>query len=191
MKYGAVASGLYNDDAYLNKNKASYYYNGNQITNHAVTIVGWDDMYSRYNFNNVPQGNGAWICKNSWGPNWGNNGYFYVSYYDTKLAEVGKLHSAYTFILNNTIDLDKNYQYDVIGLTDFLATGKNTVWYKNVFKATDNELLAAFSSYINDESDYQVQVYVNNELKFSQNGVSPEGYYTYKLDKNISTNETN
>ena len=185
MKYGAVASGLYNDDAYLNKNKASYYYNGNQITNHAVTIVGWDDTYSRYNFNNVPQGNGAWICKNSWGPNWGNNGYFYVSYYDTKLAEIGKLHSAYTFIFNNTIDLDKNYQYDVIGLTDFLATGKNTVWYKNVFKATDNELLAAFSSYINDESDYQVQVYVNNELKFSQNGVSPEGYYTYKLDKFI------
>ena len=185
MKYGAVASGLYNDESCLNKDKASYYYNGNQITNHAVTIVGWDDTYSRYNFNNLPAGNGAWICKNSWGPNWGNNGYFYVSYYDTKLAEVGKLHSAYTFILNNTIDLDKNYQYDVIGMTDFLATGKNTVWYKNVFTATDNELLAAFSSYINDESDYQVQVYVNNELKFSQNGVSPEGYYTYKLDKFI------
>ena len=185
LKYGAVASGLYDNDYYLNKDKASYYYNGNKATNHAVVIVGWDDSYSRYNFNNVPQGNGAWICKNSWGENWGKDGYFYVSYYDTRLIEVGKLHAAYTFILNNTVDLDKNYQYDVIGLTEFLITGKNTVWYKNVFNATDQELLAAFSTYFDTESSYETQIYVNGELKFSQTGYSPEGYYTFKLNKFI------
>ncbi len=185
LKYGAVASGLYNNDNYLNKNKNSYYYNGNQATNHAVVIVGWDDFYSKYNFNNVPQGNGAWICKNSWGENWGNNGYFYVSYYDTRLIEVGKLHAAYTFILNNTVDLDKNYQYDVIGMTEFLITGKNTVWYKNVFNATDQELLAAFSTYFDTDTNYEAYIYVNNELKFSQKAYSPEGYYTFKLNKFI------
>ena len=185
LKYGAVASGLYNNDYYLNKNKNSYYYNGNQATNHAVVIVGWDDSYSKYNFNNVPQGNGAWICKNSWGENWGNNGYFYVSYYDTRLVQVGKLHSAYTFILNNTVDLDKNYQYDVIGMTEFLITGQKTVWYKNVFNATDSELLAAFSTYFDKDTNYEAYIYVNDELKFSQNAYSPEGYYTFKLNKFI------
>lgn len=185
LKYGAVATGLYDDESYLRKNTASYYYNGDGKVNHAVTIVGWDDTYSKYNFNILPAGNGAWICKNSWGPSWGNGGYFYVSYYDTKLAEVGKLHSAYTFILNNTIDLDKNYQYDVIGLTNFFVTGKNVIWYKNIFNATDDELLAAFSTYFNEDSDYQIQIYVNNDLKSTQTGFTTEGYFTFKLNKYI------
>ena len=185
MKYGAVATGLHNDDNYLKKSTDSYYYNGRGDVNHAVTIVGWDDTYSRYNFNVQPEGNGAWICKNSWGPYWGNNGYFYVSYYDTKLAEVGKSHTAYTFILNNTIDLDKNYQYDVIGLTDFFESGRSTVWYKSVFNATDDELLAAFSTYFNHGSDYEIKVYVNNELKSTQIGFTHEGYFTFKLNKYI------
>ena len=185
MKFGAVATGIYNNDDYLNEKTNAFYYNGAESTNHAVVIVGWDDSYSKYNFLNTPSGNGAWICKNSWGTSWGNNGYFYVSYYDTKLAEVGKLHASYTFILNNTIDLDKNYQYDVIGMTDFFVAGKNSVWYKNVFTATDNELLAAFSSYINTYSNYEIQITVNNEVKFSQSGSIPEGYYTYKLNKYI------
>ena len=40
--------------------------------NHAIVIVGWDDeMYD---------GQGGWICKNSWGPGWGDDGYFYIPY---------------------------------------------------------------------------------------------------------------
>ena len=34
----------------------------NQVTNHAITIVGWDKK--------------AWIIKNSWGKKWGDGGYF-------------------------------------------------------------------------------------------------------------------
>ena len=36
---------------------------------HAVTIIGWDDNYSKDNFNTnqQPTTNGAWIIKNSWG----------------------------------------------------------------------------------------------------------------------------
>ena len=35
--------------------------------NHAVTIIGWDDDYSKDNFFNKPNNNGAWIAKNSYG----------------------------------------------------------------------------------------------------------------------------
>ena len=185
MRYGGVVSGIHNDDNYYNEKTYGFYYNGKLERNHAVVIVGWDDNYSRYNFKNTPQGNGAWICKNSWGEEFGKDGYFYVSYYDTVLAEVGNTLASYTFILNNTVDLDKNYQYDIIGMTSFFNSGQKTVWYKNVFNSTDDELLAAFSTYFYDDADFEAQIYVNNELKYSQHGTSTAGYYTFKLDKFI------
>lgn len=51
---------------------------------HAVTIVGWDDNYSKDNFKEgmKPKNNGAYIILNSWGTAYGNSGYYYVSYED-------------------------------------------------------------------------------------------------------------
>ncbi len=39
--------------------------------NHAVTLVGWDDTKGR---------DGCWILKNSWGTDWGDDGYMYIEY---------------------------------------------------------------------------------------------------------------
>lgn len=55
--------------------------------NHAITIVGWDDTYSKDNFTNwnnghTPEHDGAYIALNSWGPYANDNGYFYISYED-------------------------------------------------------------------------------------------------------------
>ncbi len=51
---------------------------------HAVVIIGWDDNYSKNNFNsnNTPNSDGAWLILNSWGADWGNNGTAWVSYED-------------------------------------------------------------------------------------------------------------
>jgi hypothetical protein len=40
--------------------------------NHGVLLVGWDD--------NMCSGEGAWIMKNSWGPDWGEAGFMYIKY---------------------------------------------------------------------------------------------------------------
>jgi C1A family cysteine protease len=40
--------------------------------NHGVLLVGWDDS--------MCGGDGAWIIKNSWGPDWGDNGFMYIKY---------------------------------------------------------------------------------------------------------------
>ncbi len=180
MKYGAVGTGIYYDSSYQYGN--SYYFYGNTYANHAVTIVGWDDNYSRNNFYSTPQGNGAWIVKNSWGPEWGKNGYFYVSYYDTVFAKVGDSEASYTFILNDTVKFDKNYQYDIAGRTDYLINTSSKVWYKNVFTATDNEFLAAASTYFEKATNWNLSIYVNNILKATKIGFSNPGYYTINLD---------
>jgi C1A family cysteine protease len=51
---------------------------GVQRINHAVIILGWDDS--------MCDGQGAWICKNSWGEDWGENGFFYIRYGDIQIG---------------------------------------------------------------------------------------------------------
>lgn len=183
MKYGAVGTSIYFDNYYLN-NKTSYYTWALYPSNHAVTIVGWDDNYSRDNFyfGSYAAGDGAWIVKNSWGPNWGDEGYFYVSYYDESFAKPGVEGIAYTFILNDTERYDKNYQYDIAGKTDYLHDDRTGVWYKNKFTATDNEILKGVSTYFEKLTNWTVSVYVNNVLKTTKSGISQAGYYTIQLD---------
>jgi C1A family cysteine protease len=55
----------------------SFYDNQNTTTNHATLIIGWDDDYSRDNFGIAkPTKNGAWLCRNTRGENWGDTDTF-------------------------------------------------------------------------------------------------------------------
>ena len=80
---------------------------------HAVSLVGWDD-----NFNNMDSlgqyAKGAWIFKNSWGTDWGDNGFGYLSY-DTPFEsdEYANCY-AYTFVFN------KNDYYVSVNQADYL-----------------------------------------------------------------------
>ncbi|MBR3139419.1 MAG: Ig-like domain-containing protein, partial [Methanobrevibacter sp.] len=186
MEYGGVAASMYYSSSYA-KGK-NYYYNGNLGANHLVVIVGWDDNYSKSNFKTTPQGDGAWIIKNSWGTRTGENGYFYVSYYDSKLAKVSD-YEPFVFVLNDTIKYDKNYQYDIPGITDYFLNQSNVVWYKNKFTANDNEYLAAVSTYFNKNTAWDLSVYVNNKLKLTQSGSATPSYKTIDLNQLIKLNE--
>ncbi len=181
MSYGAVHSPIYYSAGY-NRVNNNYYYNGNLASNHAVAIVGWDDDRE---VSGAP-GKGAWIVKNSWGPTWryGDEGYFYVSYYDANLAKSG----VWTFILNNTIKYDKNYQYDISGKTDnyYSNESDNTVWYKNRYTAGEDEYLVAVSTYFEKETDWDLYVYVNGQLSHTQSGSATASYRTIDLNEIIT-----
>lgn len=91
MKYGAVTTNTYslgkeyydNQEDLLNA-KAYYCDNPKKIVDHAITIIGWDDNYSRENFNleHRPINDGAYIVLNSWGEKFSKDGVYYVSYDD-------------------------------------------------------------------------------------------------------------
>lgn len=185
MKYGGVSTSMYMEQSKYLKDKKYYYYDGNNGQNHVGVIVGWDDDLE---IPNAP-GKGAWIVKNSWGTSWGEDGFYYVSYYDTKFAEVGKYES-YVFVLNDTLKFDKNYQYDTPGKTDIFLNASDVAWYKNRFNATDNEYLAAVSTYFNEGTEWNLSVYVNNKLKLTQSGFeTSRSYKTIDLNQLIKLNK--
>lgn len=93
-RYGAAVGNFHSITSYLNTATSSYYFYTEkdltigELRGHSVAIVGWDDDYSRENFNENcrPDHNGAWLCKNSWGSGWCNmGGYFWISYEDKYL----------------------------------------------------------------------------------------------------------
>lgn len=90
--YGAVSASFAANDKFFNEDEtAAYAYekfsNSAYIEGHAITIVGWDDNYSKTNFKTdcQPANDGAWLCKNSWGDYNSLNGYFWISYEDPYL----------------------------------------------------------------------------------------------------------
>lgn len=171
-QYGAVGVGIGYYIQFHNYNTAAYYNDSWAGTNHAVTIVGWDDQYSKENFSTVPKYDGAWIVKNSWSRDWGDDGYFYLSYEDYSMENP----IAFEVMPVNTYQ--NNYQYD--GTSSTYASGVyNGGKIANIFKANASsqgydELLRAvqFAPY-DTNINYSVQIYRNlTDLKNPESGVA-------------------
>ena len=195
IKYGGINvfyRAEQNND-WINEQTAAQYNNHNSTTNHAVTLVGWDDNYSRLNFNpaNLPPGDGAWIIKSSWGTQAGDNGYYYISYYDISF---GTNVASTAYCLENNVSYNKNYQYDFSGYSHFInskyGTGVNVTYY-NIYHSIEDDLIAAVGTYfLSEDVNYKVEIYVNGKLKHVQEGVSPfAGFHTIKLDKYVYIEE--
>ena len=182
IKYGAVGISYYAEQSTPEYNPATgaQYGNVNKGVNHGVTLIGWDDNYSASNFLITPPGDGAWIFKNSWGGDQGNDGYYYASYYDVNFAT--HIESV-AFVLENAVEYNMNYQMDIGGVVTF----KQADEYANEYLAFADDLIAGIGTYFNASGvDYIVEVYVNEVLKLNQSGTSPfYGFHTIKLDSYI------
>lgn len=190
-QYGAVYSTLRYEASSYTPRTAAYYYSGSGGFNHAVDIVGWDDGYAASNFDNPPPGSGAFIARNSWGSTWGDAGYFYISYYDTR---IGRDNAMFTAQPKNTYT--RIYQYDPLGWVANFGFGTDTAYYANVFTSAGSEQLKAVGFYTSaTNTEYEVKIFLNPDNgPVSSTGSSSEqkgtislpGYHTIRLDNPVN-----
>lgn len=163
-----------------------------KYANHSVTIAGWDDNYTASNFDGHT---GAWLCRNSWDLNFGNDGYFWISYDDTSLCEFG------VFNISSTEDYDVNYQHDSFIPTQTMSAYderdiNKPSYMANVFTAEDDSQLEAVSTYINHPgTEYEITIYTNlKDPSVPSSGTASSttcgssdltGYITIELDEDV------
>ena len=165
---------------------------------HAVSIVGWDDDYNNYDsLGNYAKG--AWIFKNSWGDDWGDNGFGYLSYEQELSGQIDPSMHTYTFVFSDDDDAYQDiYQYDFAGVTNYIYCDEGPVYYKNKFTAKDKEFLCAFSTYFESETDFTFSVRINGkDIDMTDEGelietsichASP-GYHTIPLGYSLALNK--
>ncbi|WP_099469967.1 lectin like domain-containing protein [Konateibacter massiliensis] len=149
-KYGGVQSSLYlslasptSSSVYYNRDDYAYCYKGEAKPNHDVVIIGWDDNYPKENFNMDLEEDGAFICQNSWGESFGDNGVFYISYYDVNIG----IHNVVYSLVEDTDNYDNIYQSDLCGWVGQLGYGRESVYFANVYTAGGKESIDAAGFY--------------------------------------------
>lgn len=144
-EYGAVGCSIYFDDYYYNSSTKMYYYYGPNSSNHAVTLVGWDDSRS------------AFIAQNSWGTDWGNNGFFYISYSDSLVKDT----IFATDYEADDLPFDGIRSYNNFGQTSYVYSDEGeTFSYSTTYETGDARTLEGVGTYIL-EANTKVEVYLN------------------------------
>lgn len=129
------------------------------IRDHAITIVGWDDNYSKDNFKNgtKPSTDGAYIVLNSYGDKNFDNGYIYISYEDFFIES-----ELYGISSTSEVDYTKIYQYDDFGGILKLGTQGSEIGYIGATYTRDSSKKEILNSVGVTVSDYtNVEIFVN------------------------------
>lgn len=157
--------GVYDSTAFYEQTGetvATFYCPTDIAADHAVNIVGWDDDFPATNFKTTPEGDGAWLVRNSWSDETGNDikSYFWISYYDKGIDD-----DVWIMDFEPADNYDFNYQYDGCSSVSRGFKTQITTKYANVFevKGAANEQLRAVAIALNEDRNvpYTIKVYTN------------------------------
>ena len=113
----------------------------------------------------TPKIDGAWIVQNSWGDEWGNEGFFYVSY---DSLDISYLNEIGVFTLQDPHTYKYNFQYDGSAQVVYPEEGAEYMPGKetkeaNVFINTTGRPITVdavgFAEFEEDPADYTISVY--------------------------------
>lgn len=192
--HGAVQSSIYTSlrseksrSSYYNKKEAAYCYTGSTQQNHEIIIIGWDDTFPKEHFNVKVDGDGAFICQNSWGTEFGKDGIFYVSYYDT---HIGAQSVVYTGVESKD-NYDNLYQTDLCGWAGQLGYNSDTAYFANAFTADSEETIEAAGFYATDKDtsyeiyfvpDFENHQSLENRTMVASGKLKEAGFYTISFE---------
>lgn len=209
IDYGAVSVGYYHVASCYDGERGSFHvpgsgaveYSDSEDGGHGVTLIGWDDDYPATNFVRRPPGDGAYLCKNSWGERSGTNGCIWISYYcEGMFSQEGAAYPAPEPVDN----YGRVYQYDPCGQTQTWnvyedeedeARGGKENWCANVFTASQTGVVEAVGFYVvSPGTEYTLRVYVgcadtpvSGTLACEQGGcVDQAGYVTVRLERSAA-----
>ena len=157
MNYGSLYASIYSG---IVENEEKIYVLNSKFANipdHAVSIIGWDDNFSKDNFpvNIRPNTDGAYLAVNSWGSAWGDKGCFWISYEDNWVESA----------LKGVISVDtcqENIKIENVNITD--KSNNEKISYK-IEKGINAQIL--INAHINE--------IINYEEMFNINVISPIG----------------
>lgn len=176
-----------------NINEGKSYYSSYKATsqNYAVSLIGWDDNYSKENFfGKKPENNGAWLAYDSCAKYYGGDGYLYISYEDKGIIE------ALSFEMCSRNDYGEILSYDRILYGDTIKlTESNYTSVANLYSTEEDEELKAVGLYTIDPGQtVEINVYTNVIDELPESGilasnivVTPEysGYHAIDLTETV------
>ena len=162
----------YTDVKYYNPETKAYYFDGKDSdrtskykiveadgvkygANHAITIVGWDDDFSKDNFTTKPEIDGAWIVRDAQSEAFGDKGYFYVSF---QSVSMGENPYVFTEVIEPQYSI---YQHDELAFTGYreginFATDEKDVLF-NRYKAVSDSKIDKIGFYTTKKNaEYEV-----------------------------------
>lgn len=197
FKYGGVESCIYTamqnaeeSSEDYNSKKYAYCYRGEKKPNHDIVIIGWDDNFPKERFQTELEQDGAFICQNSWGKQFGEDGVFYVSYYDTNIG----IHSLVYTGIEEVDNYDRLYQSDLCGWVGQIGFNKESLYGANVFTAQSQEEVAAAGFYTTGK-DTSYRIYMvpqftgkdslTNKTLAAEGKFTHAGYHTVRFEKPV------
>ena len=197
MQNGGVTSSLYiqisdsgGATGYYNPNTFGYRYGGYMGPNHDIVIIGWDDNYPASSFYGGAAGDGAYICQNSWGSDFGEDGVFYVSYYDVNIEKQSVSYS----LAEGSDNYDIIHQSDRYGWLGQAGYNRSSCFGAAIYQAKADEKLRAAGFYATGEgTSYEIYVVpeftdtssLAGRISVASGTLRDAGYYTIPFDKDV------
>jgi len=185
MQKGVMATCMCYDGSFMSGNNHYQPTTSTLEPNHSVSIVGWDNAH----ITQAPEP-GAWLVKNSWGTGWGNNGYFWISFYDKQSCQNPEM-GAVSFQNVVLSPYDTAYYHDYHGWRDTLKYVDEAF---NAYIAKNHEAIVAVNFFTAEQNvEYTVKIYddfdgtvLENELTSISGSYEESGLHTVDLPDTVN-----